>query len=216
MLDEAGESSGGGDQHGHQRPQALKRRERLLAQLAAERAKLQSLIMQTPAAVAVYEAPDFGYALVNEAFRKGLAGRDFNGQTTVPVPPDLRERNIASLREALRTGRPVTEKERLTQINSADGRVEDHYFTSSFQPVREHDGQVKSVIAVGLEVTDQVRAVKRWRRRYASPSSSSASWATTYATRSARFRWPRRYSVARWRAPPITSLSNESCRARRA
>ena len=141
-----------------ERKRSEEERERLLAQLGAERAKLHLLIMQTPARVAVYEAPDFSYALVNEAYRAGLADREFNGQTTVKVPPELRERDIASLREAYRTGQPITETERRTPLKSPDGRIAIHYFTSSFQPVRDHDGQVRSVIAVGLDVTDQVRA----------------------------------------------------------
>jgi PAS domain S-box-containing protein len=160
VLDEAGEIVEwvGTNADISERKRVEEERERLLAQLAAERAKLHLLIMQTPARVAVYEAPDFRYALVNEAYRTGLAGRRLNEQTTVEVPPELRQRDLASLREAFRTGQPVTETERLTPLKSPDGRIESQYFTSSFQPVRDYDGQVRSVIAVGLDVTAQVRA----------------------------------------------------------
>jgi PAS domain S-box-containing protein len=131
----------------------------LLAQVAAQRAKLRSLIMQTPVPIAVYEGPDARYELVNDAYAALIGGRgDLVGRPLLDVFPTLHEHpSYAAVAETFRTGEPRTLTEVLTPM-ARDGVVVDRYFTVSHSALRDETGQVSEVAAVGVEVTEQVQA----------------------------------------------------------
>jgi PAS domain S-box-containing protein len=160
VLDESGRVAEwvGANEDVSARKRAEEERAELLARIDAERAKLHSLIMQTPVAVAMLEGPDARYSLANDAFRELAWGQELRGRAMLDVQPDLRGHPLAeAVFETYRTGEPRTLVEQKTELADTDGRVEERYFTSSYRAVRDGE-RVTGVLVVALEVTDQVRA----------------------------------------------------------
>ena len=127
------------------------------AEVLAERAKLTSILERLPVPVVIYEPPDFRIGVTNEAFRtlfgaEGIVGRPlrevYPGALTV----------LSMLEEVWRTGEPRTRREYLVRTGGRDGHLNDHYFTSLCQPLLDEAGQVTAVLAVGLDVTQEVLA----------------------------------------------------------
>lgn len=65
-------------------------RARLLAEVAAERARLRAVILHVPAPTALHVGPEHRYALVNDAYRRiSGGGRDVTGLTVRAAFPEL-------------------------------------------------------------------------------------------------------------------------------
>jgi signal transduction histidine kinase len=124
---------------------------------AADRAKTSPLLEQLPVPVAIYEPPDFRIAMVNAAFRTVFGAEDRRGKPLLEAFPGA---NVvhAMLAEVCATKEPRTRREYIVRIAAADGAIEEHYFTSLCQPLLDEDGHVGAVIAVGVDVTQEVRA----------------------------------------------------------
>jgi PAS domain S-box-containing protein len=134
-------------------------RVRYEATIAAERERLRSFIMHVPVAVAVFEGPELRYAMVNDALTRMFPDRNRIGRPFLEVYPELRGQPAAeALLDAYRTGKPHTYVEKRMPLPGSDGRLDERYFTASFQPLGDADGRVTGIVAALSDVTDQVRA----------------------------------------------------------
>jgi signal transduction histidine kinase len=141
---------------GTDHPSSTDAREKVHAEVMAERAKMAAVLERLPVPVVIYEPPDFRIGVTNEAFRAVFGAEGVIGKPLREAYPGALT-VLAMLEEVCRTGEPRTRREYIVRRPSADGQVE-HYFTSLCEPLFDDAGRITGVLAVGLDVTQEVFA----------------------------------------------------------
>ncbi|UQA57713.1 PAS domain S-box protein [Polyangium aurulentum] len=128
------------------------------AEAEAERQRLRDIFEQAPVLIAIVDEPARTFTFVNPAYRALLGGLDVVGKPVREVLPDYEEQGIRVLfDEVVATGIPFVGREVPIMLpNSPPG--EPQFFDFVYQPVRDAQGRVYSVLASGFEVTGLVRA----------------------------------------------------------
>ncbi|WP_324680490.1 PAS domain-containing protein [Hymenobacter sp. GOD-10R] len=100
------------------------------AQAEWQRARLEQFFMQAPAAICVFDGPDFRYELVNPAYQALFAGRPQLGLTLLDALPELAgQRALRTLQQVYDTGQTHREAGVLVRLaRPGDGQLEDRYF----------------------------------------------------------------------------------------
>jgi PAS domain S-box-containing protein len=143
-----------------QRLRAEEERERLLAEVAAERERLRALLLQVPAPVALLEGPEHRFVLVNEAYKRvSGGGRDVTGLTPPEAFPELEGSGIHEIFDHVyETGESWDGPETLVRFDRDGTGIQDTWFNLRFEPVRDATGRVNGVLNFAVDVTEQVRA----------------------------------------------------------
>jgi signal transduction histidine kinase len=141
-------------------------RERLVATLDVERARLRTLILRMPAPVALLLGPEHRHELVNDAFRRiSAGGRDVTGLAVREAFPELEGQEIFErLDHVYATGEAWAARESLVRFDRDGTGVIDTWYDVRFEPVRDGDGQVIGILNFAVDVTEQVlarRAIER-------------------------------------------------------
>jgi len=133
---------------------------RLLAELAAGRERLRSVVLHTPAPLALTEGPDHRFTLVNEAYKRvSGGGRDVTGLTPRTAFPELAGSGLHELFDQVyATGEPWVGRETLVRYDRDGTGVIDTWFDLRFEPVRDAAGEVIGILNLAVDVTEQVRA----------------------------------------------------------
>jgi sigma-B regulation protein RsbU (phosphoserine phosphatase) len=141
--------------HDPQRADARRDREAI----ALER--LQDLFMKAPVIICVLEGPRQIVSFANAACRAWVAGRELVGRPFLDALPELRGQGLDTLLAGvMASGEPYVGNEvPLQSINAPAG--EPRYLNFVYQPRRNPEGVVHSVLVVGTDVTAQVQARKR-------------------------------------------------------
>jgi PAS domain S-box-containing protein len=145
------------------RRQAAQRESRLRAEAERERRRIEELLAQAPAAIALLTGPDHKCVYVNENYVT-LTGRsrraDFLGKTLVESLPELETQVfVGLLNDVYRTGEPYFGREMKAILNrAAKGMPDESYWDFVYQPVRNVDGNVEGILIHAVEVTDKVAA----------------------------------------------------------
>ena len=129
------------------------------AETERQRQRLESFFMQAPAAICVYDGPEFTYELVNPVYEQFFPGRQLLGRPLLDAVPELAG-NPAwhTLRQVYATGESQQEYDVLVPLASPDGVLEDRYFTYTFQARRSESGRIDGVLVFVFETTAQVQA----------------------------------------------------------
>jgi PAS domain S-box-containing protein len=140
--------------------EAAAERARLVAELATERERLRSVVLHTPAPLALTEGPDHRFTLVNEAYKRiSGGGRDVTGLTPRTAFPELAGSGIHEVFDQVyATGEPWVGPETLVRFDRDGTGVMDTWFDLRFEPVRNAEGRVVGVLNLAVEVTEQVGA----------------------------------------------------------
>ena len=137
--------------------QVLARQER-----EARQQELQRIFEQAPVAIAILRGPDLIIELANIAVGAiwGRLPARLVGRPYFEALPDTAGQGFETmLAGVLQTGRAVTITETPVTMNRAHtGRPALAYVNFEFQPLYDELGRVSGVIAIGIEVTDQVLA----------------------------------------------------------
>jgi PAS domain S-box-containing protein len=123
-----------------------------------ERARLQEVLMQAPAAITVTEGPDHVIVMQNDAAHDLLGGRHVVGARSRDIlPPDAVEEFIALQDMVYQTGTPFVGREMPVRLGASetDGVS---YFNFVYHPLRNLAGGVYGILSHAVDVTDQVRA----------------------------------------------------------
>ncbi len=125
-----------------------------------QRALLESIFRQAPAAIAVYGGPDFVFELVNPVYQELLPGRPLLGKPVREAFPEVAELPVYdTLRQVYETGLTHHEQAQLIPVaGPAGGLPEDRYFDFTLQARYDEQRRVDGVIGFGFEVTAQVVA----------------------------------------------------------
>jgi PAS domain S-box-containing protein len=136
-------------------------RRRAELELQAERQRLHDILMNAPAAISLRSGPEHVFRFVNAAYQRMLPGRDILGRTTREVHAvSTTPRFLELLKRVYATGEAVTGLEVPAQIPSPDGNDE-RFLNITYQPLRDADGRIDSVISFAVDVTEQVTARRR-------------------------------------------------------
>jgi PAS domain S-box-containing protein len=137
----------------------VRAQEAAIDQQKAESARLEALFVQSPVAVAVLRGPGHRFEITNSLYDQ-IAGRRAVGLTIREAFPELAGQGIYELLDGVYTsGKPFVGKEiPLRYDRRGDGRVTDAWLDFTYQPLRDATGAVSGVMAVVVDVTEQVEA----------------------------------------------------------
>jgi signal transduction histidine kinase len=158
---------------------AAAERERLLAALGAERARLTEVFQQAPVAVAVLRGravADLVFELVNPRYAEMVPpGRRPLGRRLQDALPEVESTMRSVLQQVLDTGRPFVANDYCVPLDrDGDGAPEEYYFNFVYHPLVETDGSVGGIVGVGTEVTESVRARRDAERLWAAAEAARA------------------------------------------
>ncbi|MEO7912009.1 MAG: ATP-binding protein [Roseiflexaceae bacterium] len=139
---------------------ALHARDHALAIVESERAKLQRLFTQAPAAICILEGPEHRFAFANVLYRQIVGDRDLIGMSIREALPELTNQGfIELLDQVYTTGEPFIGVELPAQLDhNSDGSGETRFFNFVYQPTLDGHGVVDGILVHALDVTDQVLA----------------------------------------------------------
>ncbi|HEU0035484.1 MAG TPA: ATP-binding protein [Kofleriaceae bacterium] len=123
----------------------------------AMRIQRDNLLMHAPVATALLAGPDHVFQLANPLYCE-LVGRDPTGKSYREAFPELAGTELPGLLDHVyRTGEPVALAEQRVAL-ARHGALEDCYFNFNLEPLRDEMAAVYGMMAVAVDITDQVRA----------------------------------------------------------
>jgi PAS domain S-box-containing protein len=154
--------------------EALRERSEELARtrdaVEAERARLERVITQLPAAIAVMEGPELRFRALSTAYRQIIGGRDVIGRPIREALPELSGGEggsdfFALLERVYATGQPVVGANEVARWDdNGDGVAEEHLVDLVYAPLLGADRDdgapppVEGVTAFVLDVTRRARS----------------------------------------------------------
>ena len=131
-----------------------------------ERRRLQELLSQAPAAIALLNGPEHRWTYVNDLYIRVTgrkSARDFIGKTLHEALPELEGQGYIELLDRVyETGEPFIGREMRATLNrSVHSGPEEAYFNFVYQPILNRAGKVDGILVHAVEVTDQVLTRKQ-------------------------------------------------------
>ncbi|NUS61495.1 MAG: response regulator [Lysobacter sp.] len=132
-------------------------------ELERQRTMLRDLFEQAPASFALLRGPDHVIEMGNATYLALSGNRPIIGKPIREALPELQGQPFFDLLDQVRrTGEPYIGTEAVAHLDRTNtGRLEDSIFNFVFQPVREEDGTIDSILVFSYEVTEQVLARRR-------------------------------------------------------
>jgi PAS domain S-box-containing protein len=134
--------------------------------LRHEQRLLAEVFRQAPAFMAWMSGPEHVFKMVNPLYEELVGDRDVIGKPVRQVIPEVRDQGFLELLDRVyRTGE-VFRAENLA-VDLARGGSQDlerRYVTFVYQPMREADGSISGVIALGVDVTETMKAEEALRQ----------------------------------------------------
>ena len=117
--------------------------------------------MQAPIAICVLDGPDHVFTLSNPLYDQ-LAKRNVLGKKVREAFTDAEVGPFFDLLDRVyQTGEPFTGKEASVPLVDAEGQVRERFIDLQYHPLRNYQGQVTAILAVHIDVTEQVHARKQ-------------------------------------------------------
>jgi PAS domain S-box-containing protein len=151
-----------------------------------ERRRLEELLAQAPAAIALLNGPEHHWTYVNDLYIR-VTGRkstkDFIGKTLREAIPEIEGQGFFELLDQVyATGKPFIGREMKAIFNrTADSGPEDAYFNFVYQPILNRAGTTDGILIHAVEVTDQVLnrnkvEISEARLRLAQAAAQVGTW----------------------------------------
>ena len=127
---------------------------------AAADSERNNLLLQAPVGTALLSGAEHLFRLANPLFCRMVRRDDIVGKTYPEVFPRPEERRLGEILDRVyETGEPFSTEEYLVpQDLQDDGTREDRYFKFNVEPLRDAEDQVYGMMAVAIEISEQVRA----------------------------------------------------------
>ena len=128
--------------------------------LQHERHKLESIVRDSPAAIALWRGREMVFELVNNTYQDIFPGRKLIGKTLIEAAPELKDQPFMELlQKVFDTGEPFVGREIMANIAKTDGGpVENRYYDFSYTRVMDSQGKPYGVYDHADDVTDRVVA----------------------------------------------------------
>jgi signal transduction histidine kinase len=143
--------------------EAITREQAARADAVLQRERLRSLFLQAPALINVHHGPDHIFEIVHPLTRQLFGNRPLEGRPLRTALPELEGQGFfEAFDRVFATGETSFRRDAHFKIErGAPGRWDDAYFNFVYQPLRDSNGTVEGVIAVGVEVTEMVLSRQR-------------------------------------------------------
>ena len=127
---------------------------------AAADSERNNLLLQAPVGTALLSGPDHVVRLANRRFCRMVRRDDLVGKPYRQVFPRPEERRLGEILDHVyETGEPYSTDEYLVPDDlQEDGTRENRYFRFNVEPLRDAEDQVYGMMAVAIEISEQVRA----------------------------------------------------------
>jgi PAS domain S-box-containing protein len=138
-----------------------------------ERTRALEVLQQAPVFFALLQGPDHVFSMVNPLYMRLVNNRDvLNKPVRVALPEAVGQGYLAILDKVFQ-GEPFVGNDFHFQVDAGEGLPPDErYIDFVYQPLREADGSVSGIIAVGVDVTDRKKAQDALHRLAAIVDSS--------------------------------------------
>jgi signal transduction histidine kinase/ActR/RegA family two-component response regulator len=127
---------------------------------AAADSERNNLLLQAPVGTALLSGPDHVFRLANRLFCRMVRRDDLVGKSYLQVFRRPEERRLCAILDRVyETGEPFSTEEYLVpQDLQDDGTRQDRYFKFNIEPLRDAEDKVYGMMAVAIEISEQVRA----------------------------------------------------------
>jgi PAS domain S-box-containing protein len=126
-----------------------------------ERRRLYEVFMQGPIPTVILLGSEHRYSAANQPYEK-LVGRKVIGKTVLEAfTHDEIKTFLPLLDNVYKTGEPYTGKALSLSIPDENGIVQERFLNVGYHPFRDHTEEIKGVLAVHVDVTDEVNALKQ-------------------------------------------------------
>ena len=149
-----------------ERRRAETERDRLVAALVIERARLEEVFRRAPSFIVGFRGPDQTYEFVNEAYYQLVGHREIVGKPLLEAIPEIRDQGFKEILDRVReTEEPWVGRETPVRLERTPGApLETRYLDMIFQPLTDADGTRAGVIVHGSDITEQVLARREVER----------------------------------------------------
>jgi PAS domain S-box-containing protein len=143
---------------------------RIERELEAERNGLKRMFEQAPGFIAMLSGPEHRFAMVNEAYRTLVAGRDVVGRTVAEALPEVVEQGFVSLlNQVYSSGEPYVGRGASVNLQQGlNGALDERYLDFIYQPIIADDRGTTGIFIQGHDVTEQLateRAIRAESRK---------------------------------------------------
>ena len=127
---------------------------------AAADSERNNLLLQAPVGTALLSGPEHVFRLANPLFCRMVRRDDLVGKPYWQAFPRPEERQLGEILDRVyESGEPYsTEEYRVPHDLQDDGTRQDRYFKFNLEPLRDAEEQVYGMMAVAIEISEQVRA----------------------------------------------------------
>lgn len=135
--------------------------DRLAAEkLQLEKHKIEALISQSPAAIAMWRGSNFVYEIANPHYLELTGRKELVGKTLLEAFPEIADQEFPNtIRKVFETGVPYVGNEQLVRLSPSLGApVEERYMNLNYTRVNDPEGRPYGVFSYAMDVTDRVRA----------------------------------------------------------
>jgi PAS domain S-box-containing protein len=128
-----------------------------------------NLLLQAPVATAVLTGPEHVFQLANPLYLKIVGRTELVGKAYRAAFPELAATEVPGILDRVyQTGVPFQSSEILVPLDrSGHGLAEDAYFKFSLEPMRDGDGEVYGMLAIAVDITEQVQARRTLEKTHA-------------------------------------------------
>ncbi|RZK63153.1 MAG: PAS domain-containing protein [Hymenobacter sp.] len=125
-----------------------------------QRRQFEQLFMRAPAAICIFEGPDWVYEFVNPGYQQMFYGRQLLGLPLLEALPEVAGQPlVAILHHVYTTGETFEGREVLVPLaRTAGGPIEDIYFDLTYQARYNEQGAIDGFVTYAYDVTEQVLA----------------------------------------------------------
>jgi PAS domain S-box-containing protein len=130
------------------------------AEAERQRRQWEQLFMRAPAAICIFDGPDWVYEFVNPGYQAMFPGRALLGKPLLEALPEVAGQPLVQiLRHVYDTGQTFEGREVLVPLARAEGQpIEDIYFDLTYLARYNDEGQIDGFITYAYDVTQQVLA----------------------------------------------------------
>jgi signal transduction histidine kinase len=126
-----------------------------------------NMLLKAPMATALITGPDYLFELVNRRFTEMVDRPDLPGRTLSQAFPELMRSPVVKIFENVyATGESFVTQEMRVPLARYGRGVEDAFFRFNLEPLCDRDGRVYGMIAVAVEVTEQVASRRVLEKAY--------------------------------------------------
>ncbi|MGZ3727516.1 MAG: ATP-binding protein, partial [Pseudobdellovibrio sp.] len=119
------------------------------------RQEIYNFLMQIPSPIVVLMGPKYRFSLANPAY-ENMVGQKVLGKELLEAfkGPQIHE-FVKLLDHVYKTGEPYFGQEIPVFLPGSDGDREERFINVTYHPYRDHTGEIKGILAVHQDVTDQ-------------------------------------------------------------